>query len=100
MYHLSIEGYIFYSTLSIGIDYLEHLKNKFKENFFTNEEINTQSKNDSKKIIYKSYNIEVTYDNFEEDFMIFLDPPIFLNLLDAYSWLDGAIEQLKTIKIK
>jgi len=99
LYYLSIEGYIFHETLQDGINYLEHLKNKFKEEIFTDKEINTQIKNNSKKIMYKNYNIEIVYDDFEKDIMIFLYPPIFINLLETYIWLDGAIEQLKTIEV-
>lgn len=107
-YRISVEGMIGYESLDEAISYYEKLlgilNNWFIENKFEREE-------NKYPPIYKTNSISIHRDGgvmkktktgekkFFPLIFVYLDAPEFFKLGDTYFWLEGVINQLKTVKL-
>lgn len=98
LYHVGMEGYIFYRTLQDAIKYLEEIKENYRKWLAANKNTVTEREPDDDEV-YRSYDVEVC-ENEGMGITVFISSAPLLSLTAVYHWLDGVIAQLKTIKVE
>lgn len=93
LYHVSMEGYIYYNSLQDGIDYLKEIR----DFYFQSIKYNVIDDEDcDESIKYRSYDIEIIED--ENGIMMFVSAPVLYSEQAVCSWLNGVISQLEIIE--